>query len=154
MRAVADVTLTVGAGETVGLVGESGCGKTTLARAAVRLTAPTAGTIRFEGRDVGRAGRRAPAPLRGELAMVFQDPLGSLNPRRRVGDSVAQPLLLGGTAASAARARVAELLERVGLTRDHAGRWPHELSGGQRQRVGIARALASSPRPLGGDEPL
>ena len=153
-RAVDGATLSVAAGETVALVGESGSGKSTLARAAARLLVPDGGRIAFAGQDFTRARRRGLAPLRRDLQIVFQDPYGSLNPRRRVGASVALALRLRGVGRDRAERRVGELLERVGLEAGHAGRWPHELSGGQRQRVGIARALAGDPRLVILDEPL
>jgi peptide/nickel transport system ATP-binding protein len=154
VRAVADVTLSVAPGETVGLVGESGSGKSTLARAAVRLLEPTAGAVRFAGRDITKAGRRELDLLRGELQIVFQDPYGSLNPRKKVRDIVALPLRLHGRSKREAAARVDELLRRVGLEPEHADRWPHEFSGGQRQRIGIARALALNPSMVVLDEPV
>jgi len=154
LRAVDGVSLTVEAGETVGLVGESGSGKSTLARAAVRLLEPTGGTVSFAGRDITRAGRRALDPLRSELQIVFQDPYGSLNPRKRVRDIVGLPLRLHGVSRREAATRVDGLLERVGLSPEHADRWPHEFSGGQRQRIGIARALALDPRLVVLDEPV
>jgi peptide/nickel transport system ATP-binding protein len=154
LRAVEGVSLTVEAGETVGLVGESGSGKSTLARAAVRLIEPTGGTVSFAGRDITSAGRRELDPLRSELQIVFQDPYGSLNPRKRVRDIVGLPLRLHGASKQEAATRVDELLERVGLTPEHADRWPHEFSGGQRQRIGIARALALEPRLVVLDEPV
>ncbi len=154
VRAVDGVTLTVAAGETVGLVGESGSGKSTLARAAVRLIEPNRGAVRFAGRDITTAGGRELDSLRGELQIVFQDPYGSLNPRKKVRDIVALPLRLHGRSKEQATARVEELLERVGLEPEHADRWPHEFSGGQRQRIGIARALALEPRMVVLDEPV
>jgi len=154
VHAVDDVTFAIGEGETLGLVGESGCGKTTLARTVLRLLDPTAGTIRFAGRDITRLGRRGMRPLRSEMQIVFQDPYGALNPRRRVGESIAAPLKLRGSDDAQIRVRVRELLERVGLAPEHAVRFPHELSGGQRQRVGIARALAPEPRLIVLDEPV
>jgi peptide/nickel transport system ATP-binding protein len=154
LRAVDGVTLSIDPGETVGLVGESGCGKSTLARAAVRLLEPSAGSVSFAGRDITRARRRELDPLRAELQIVFQDPYGSLNPRKRTRDIVGLPLRLGGVPKTEIAGRVDALLERVGLEPAHADRWPHELSGGQRQRIGIARALALNPRLVVLDEPV
>lgn len=155
LHALDRVSLAVTAGETLGLVGESGCGKSTLGRALVRLHDLDAGTIRFEGRDITRLGERALRPIRARMQMVFQDPYSSLNPRRRVGDLVAEPLRVHGRATGGAiDATVRELLERVGLRAEHADRFPHEFSGGQRQRVGIARALALRPRLVVADEPV
>jgi peptide/nickel transport system ATP-binding protein len=154
VRAVDGVTLSIEAGETVGLVGESGCGKSTLARAAVRLLDPTAGSIAFAGRDITRARRRELVPLRAELQIVFQDPYGSLNPRKQVRDIVGLPLRLHGVPRAQIGQRVDALLERVGLDPAHGDRWPHEFSGGQRQRLGIARALALAPRLVVLDEPV
>jgi peptide/nickel transport system ATP-binding protein len=154
VSAVDRVSLTVGVGETVGLVGESGSGKSTLARAALRLIEPAAGAVRFGGADITTAGRRELDPLRRDMQIVFQDPYGSLNPRKRVGDSVALPLRLRGASKEEAAGRVAELLARVGLEPGHAARWPHEFSGGQRQRIGIARAIATEPKLVVLDEPV
>ncbi|MFE7432168.1 dipeptide ABC transporter ATP-binding protein [Streptomyces tendae] len=144
--AVDDVSLQVRRGEALGIVGESGSGKTTLGRMLVGLLAPTAGQVRREGVAVGG--------VRPDVQMVFQDPVSSLNPRRSVGESVADPLRARGERDPAVRTRVAELLERVGLEPAHHGRYPHEFSGGQRQRIGIARALAADPRVLVCDEPV
>jgi peptide/nickel transport system ATP-binding protein len=154
VQALAGVSLSVYEGETLAVVGESGCGKTTLLRSIARLIEPTTGAIRFGGADVTHARRRVLAPLRAGVGMVFQDPQASLNPRRRVGRTVELALRARGAGrADLAREAVAAL-ERVGLTAAHAPRYPHELSGGERQRVGIARALAGAPRLVLLDEPV
>ena len=153
VHAVDDVTFALREGETLGLVGESGCGKTTLARTIMRLLEPTEGTIRFRGRDISSAGQRQLRPMRREMQLVFQDPFASLNPRKRVGQIIATPLKLHGRDENVSR-RVGELLERVGLAPEHANRYPHEFSGGQRQRIGVARALALQPRLILLDEPV
>jgi oligopeptide/dipeptide ABC transporter ATP-binding protein len=154
VHAVDDVTFTLHDGETLGLVGESGCGKTTLSRTIMRLLDSTGGAIRFRGRDVSHASRRELAPLRREMQMVFQDPYASLNPRKRVGQIVGMPLRRHGVAHEEADRRVLDLLDRVGLAREHVNRFPHEFSGGQRQRIGIARALALDPKLIVLDEPV
>ncbi|MDJ0343876.1 ABC transporter ATP-binding protein [Streptomyces sp. H10-C2] len=155
VTAVDGVSLTVRRGETLGIVGESGSGKTTLGRMLVRLLDPTAGELRYGGRDIGSLSDKALRPLRRELQMVFQDPVSSLNPRRSIGESIADPLRAAGELSDkAVIERVRELLERVGLEPDWYHRYPHEFSGGQRQRVGIARALAPSPKLIVCDEPV
>jgi peptide/nickel transport system ATP-binding protein len=164
VRAVDDVSLDIESGETLGLVGESGSGKSTLGRLALRLIEPTSGSIRFDGRDLLAASGGEMRGLRRDMQIIFQDPFGSLDPRMRVEDIVAEPLIIHkdlGAPSSAhslreggVRPRVEELLRAVGLDSSAAGRFPHEFSGGQRQRIGIARALALRPRFIVADEPV
>ena len=170
VRAVDDVSLDIHAGETLGLVGESGSGKSTLGRLILRLIEPTSGTIRYEGRDLLAAGGAEMRRLRRDLQIIFQDPFASLDPRFRVEDIIAEPLIihrdsdrdscgdsrprLSGRAKLDLRARVAELLRAVGLDESARRRYPHEFSGGQRQRIGIARALALRPKFIVCDEPV
>jgi oligopeptide/dipeptide ABC transporter ATP-binding protein len=154
VHAVDDVSLRLREGETLGVVGESGCGKSTLARCFVRLLEPTSGVLRYRGQDITHLGRKALDPMRREVQLVFQDPVASLNPRKRVGQIVSTPLRLHGVDAKKADDRVRDLLDRVGLNPEHINRFPHEFSGGQRQRIGIARALAVDPRLIVLDEPV
>ena len=155
VRAVDGVTFEILRGETLGLVGESGCGKSTVGRCLLRLTEPTSGAVEFEGRDVLKTGGRDLRGLRREMQIIFQDPYASLNPRLRVRDIVSEPLLIHGIGSrEERRERVAELLRRVGLDPDYMNRYPHEFSGGQRQRLGIARALALNPKLIVADEPV
>jgi oligopeptide transport system ATP-binding protein len=155
VRAVDGVSFDIAPGETLGLVGESGCGKSTLGKAIVRLTDANAGSIHFDGRDITRFGRGAMRPLRRDIQMIFQDPVESLNARHSVREILEEPLIIhryGGAAAR--RARVDEVLERVGLQKAAADRYPFEFSGGQRQRIGIARAIALQPKLIICDEPV
>ncbi len=155
VRAAEDVTFSIGRGETLGLVGESGCGKTTVGRLVLRLEDPTAGQIIFDGEDLATASASRMRALRTRIQVIFQDPFSSLNPRMTVGDTIAEPLRKRlGFSRPAARDRVAALLDQVGLLRDMTERYPHQLSGGQRQRVGIARALAMEPDFIVCDEPV
>jgi oligopeptide/dipeptide ABC transporter ATP-binding protein len=154
VHAVNDVSLAVSEGETIGLVGESGCGKTTISRTIMRLIDATDGTIHFRGNDITDAGRKQMAPIRREMQMVFQDPFASLNPRKRVAEIIGMPLRLHGSARNEVEPKVRALLGRVGLHPEHINRYPHEFSGGQRQRIGVARALALEPRLIVLDEPV
>jgi oligopeptide/dipeptide ABC transporter ATP-binding protein len=159
VRAVEDVSFQIRSGETLALVGESGCGKTTVSRCILRALPPTSGAIRFSHpdgtvTDVANLSRRALRPVRRHIQMIFQDPYASLNPRMLVGDIIAEPLLVNGVPRIAREARVRELLDLVGLPATARTRFPHAFSGGQRQRVGIARALALDPRLIVADEPV
>jgi oligopeptide transport system ATP-binding protein len=155
VHAVDGVSLEVRSGETLGIVGESGCGKSTLGRLLVRLHEPTSGSITFGGRDITSLSRRQLRPFRREMQMIFQDPYASLNPRKRVGQILADPFgIHGALGRDEIRRRVRDLLETVGLSPDHVNRYPHEFSGGQRQRIGVARALALNPKLIVADEPV
>jgi ABC-type glutathione transport system ATPase component len=153
-QALADVSISVGAGETLGLVGESGSGKTTLGRAILGLAPVSRGSIRFDGTDISHAKRAQRRGLSADLQVVFQDPYTSLNPAMTIGSILSEPLAVAGTGQKASRARIAELLDHVNLPRDSVDRLPREFSGGQRQRIAIARALALSPKLIVCDEPV
>ena len=156
VRAVDEVSLSVGRKETLALVGESGCGKSTTGRLILRLIEPTAGRIMFEGRDIAKANPREMHDIRRHLQIIFQDPFGSLSPRRSIAEIIAEPLEAQGMVRNAAQRRdaVGALLERVGLAPEHMNRYPRQFSGGQRQRIGIARAIAVNPSFVVADEPV
>jgi peptide/nickel transport system ATP-binding protein len=158
VQAVSGVSFTLHPGETLGLVGESGCGKSTTGRAILQLHKPTSGSVKFEGRELTSMSTKQLRPLRRDIQIVFQDPYASLNPKWQVNDIIAEPLVIHGVdgpkTRGAAQRRVNELMELVGLNPEHRNRYAHEFSGGQRQRIGIARALALNPRFLVLDEPV
>ncbi|MER5374032.1 dipeptide ABC transporter ATP-binding protein [Streptomyces sp. NPDC002553] len=155
VQAVDGVDLTVGVGESVGLVGESGCGKSTTGRLITRLLDPTGGKITYAGQDITKSSRRQLAPVRSEIQMIFQDPYSSLNPRQTVGTIIKSPMEVNGIEPEGGREKkVRELLELVGLNPEHYNRFPHEFSGGQRQRIGVARALSLNPKLIVADEPV